>query len=270
MTEAQYATLSSYRPRLHLELGSNCIFLQHGPRGWNARIVPGTPGCSAAAAAAAPPLEVSQGPPQPTDSVPAAARIVEGRGLMPFIGVRCANAWCVVGPGAATGVMPSVHRSPTALAQPFAPPTTSKTLIGAWYDEQHLAVWDSVAKRWKPGFIASVVPDPNLRARPVTAYDLGFQQVASLYSPGAPPEKYANGFGYARGWNRIYLRRDSTGAWDAIVIGADSVVHYRTVHLYQHTTGSVPGSVRFEWREDDEWVWIPCDAGCCLVQEGIG
>lgn len=149
---------------------------------------------------------------------------------------------------------------------PYAPPVNSQSDIGLWGDEQHLMEIDAGGVR-KPAFRASIVPDANLAKISVEEYAKRWVHVASVYSPDVPPATYVKEFGYGKGWNRIYLQRAGE-AYFSLIIDASGQPHLRSVINYPHTYGNSIGTARFDWVETDEWVWIPCADGCCLVENG--
>jgi hypothetical protein len=201
----------------------------------------------------------------PADSIPRAARFIEGKSLTSFIGVKCADAWCVIGPNVAASLQPSAHSG--AFSVTAGPKQGRRTDDALWFDDQHLAVFDKVnPKKLVPGFRASIVPDTGLRNK-ARDYKSKWYPVAYLYAPSTPPKKYEDGFGLRTGWNEFRLRQIN-GIWFAMVVSPDGSTHVRDIQPMEHTFGDVPGTVRFDWLSLDDWVWVPCLDGCCLVQDG--
>lgn len=271
MTTTDYAQFTRYA-KLHLSPGINCIFLQRTNARWSAFIAPEKDGCAPSVADNAQAINVYAGPDELPDSIPASSRIVEGRQMTPFIGVRCGRAWCVIGARSADDLLPPVHLA--AMNAPGAPPATIRTRLAVWFDEQHLAVRDDKQGKLIARFRASIIPDAGLIHRTTADYDVGWVPVGYVFASTPVPAKYATRFGYHAGWNRLLVRRDKTQPdtlqWSAMIVNADDyTAHVRRITNFQHTFGNTPGTARWAWNELDEWVWIPCDNGCCLVQDGL-
>jgi hypothetical protein len=238
-----------------------------GPSSWTAVVAPAEHDtlCTTSSAPNAMTLDVVQFGDSPTDSIPKAARFVEGKDMMSFIAVKCANGWCVIGPNPKASLQPAAHAG--AFSATAGPKPGRRTDDILWFDEQHLAVPDA-AVTWKlvPGFLASIVPDTGLRNKN-RSYKDKWYPMAYVYAPSKPPQKYQDGFGLRTGWNEIRMRQIN-GVWFAMVVSADGSTHVRDIQSMEHTFGDVPGTVRFDWVRTDDWVWVPCGDGCCLVQDG--
>jgi hypothetical protein len=257
--------LARYR-KLQLDTGANCIYLRRRATNWDAKIaVPSEKGCPRSAGDRAPSLPVLAGHERAIDSVPNAARIIEGRNHEPFIGVRCGAEWCVIGARSRIELTEAAHAH--AFGLPHAPPATTRARLDAWFDDQTLAVADPATKVLRAGFRASIVPDTGLLHRASAQYTSGFVPVSAIYAADVPPEKYAKRFGYTKGWNLVFMHREGS-LWTALILDGNDKMHLRMITNYPHTIGDAPGSARWDWWDSDEWVWAPCDAGCCLVQEG--
>jgi hypothetical protein len=82
------------------------------------------------------------------------------------------------------------------------------------------------------------------------------------------------------GRNGIYLRYDGKVGdptqevdpkrWRAFVVWEGNPRDVRALRFQRRESHAnakypPPATARFEWRDDDEWVWISCGAGCCHV-----
>jgi len=265
MSYAAYHSLNRYS-NLQLDTGVNCVYFGRRNGQWFARIATPKPKCDAAAANGSTNLNVISGPDEQPDSVLPAARIIEGKNMVPYLGFRCARAWCVIGPHEPSDLLTPVHAA--GMEEANAPPMTIRTRLDVWFDEQHLAVFDSARNKLVARFRASIIPDTGLRHRTAIDYAKGYVAVASVYAATEPPAEYQRSFGYRRGWNRLFIRLDSVGGWWSMIIDGHDSVHVRQVRNFSPTVGQMPGTARFAWQDLDEWVWVPCDNGCCLVQDG--
>lgn len=238
-----------------------------GPGTWTAVVAPasGDSLCNTSTASNAKTLDVVEFGDSPTDSVPRAARFIEGKNMMSFLAVKCASGWCVIGPNPNAEMQPAAHAG--AFSATSGPKQGRRTDDALWFDEQHLAVPDPAQpNRLVPSFRASVVPDTGLQ-NPSRDYQNKWYPMAHVYAPSSPPQKYQDGFGLRTGWNEIRMRQIN-GIWFAMFVSADGTTHVRDILPMAHTFGETPGTVRFDWVKYDDWVWVPCSDGCCLVQDG--
>jgi hypothetical protein len=266
MSLQQYRAMRRYAD-LSLDPGVNCVFLIRKNGKFSARITKPTAGCTEGAAALAEAISVTVvSTNELPDSIPPASRIIEGKNMKPFIGVRCARAWCVIGATTVDDLIAPAHAD--ALEEPNAPPISTRTRLDAWFDEQHLAVWDEAKKKLVPGFRASIVPDAGLLDAKLADFDARLVPVAFVWAGEEPPAKYKERLGFRKGWNRLFVQRIDGQSWFSTIIDAEGGVHVRAILPYSHATGFVRGSGRWAWQESDEWIWVPCDNGCCLIQEG--
>ena len=149
----------------------NCLYLQHRTKfaglwqDWLAVVAPPdkslvcptTPQASATQTA----LEVRVEP-QSTNAhsdadYPPTTRFIEGVGGRTLIGVKCAVAWCVVGPRGFGNVPPSAHASASGM------PSKAQAAVPGWFDDQVLGVPDGSGKFGiRRRIRASAVPDAAL------------------------------------------------------------------------------------------------------------
>jgi len=253
--------------RAKAAIGATVAHSLIGPGSWTAVVAPAEHDtlCTTSSSLNAKTLDVVQFGDSPTDSIPQAARFVEGKDMMSFIAVKCANGWCVIGPNPKASLQPAAHAG--AFSATAGPKQGRRTDDILWFDEQHLALPDAaVSGKLVPGFLASIVPDTGLRNKSRDYKDKWYP-MAYVYAPSKPPQKYQDGFGLRTGWNEIRMRQIN-GVWFAMVVSADGSTHVRDIQSMEHTFGDVPGTVRFDWVAGDDWVWVPCSDGCCLVQDG--
>jgi hypothetical protein len=263
----QAGSLAAGIDRAKAAVGANLAHTLAAPSTWTAVVAPATGDslCNTSSASNAKTLDVVQFSDSPTDSIPRAARFIEGKDMMSFFGVKCATGWCIIGPNPNGELQPAVHAG--ALSATSGPKRGRRTDDPLWFDEQHLALPDSAEpNRLVPGFRASIVPDTGLQNKS-RDYANKWYPMAHVYAPSAPPPKYQDGFGLRAGWNELRMRQIN-GIWFAMFVSADGTTHVRDILPMAHTFGDIPGTVRFDWVSLDDWVWVPCLDGCCLVQDG--
>lgn len=213
-----------------------------------------------------------------------------------YIGLRCDDRWCEVGP---VGFTPSQAGTPASgndIIQGLGPIVPQELLrvekIKGWYDQQFLAQVSSAGRK-PTATIATVWPHSQLdrsREPGSSLFDQGRFQPVAYVQVDAP---YTKGLTvlYARGRNTVRLCRDIAGKpcpikpkdkpecsndtqdpddrWWAEIVWADGTVYYRCVLRHSHADKedlAIPGgTARWYWREDDEQLWVRCQAGCCLV-----
>ena len=264
-------TTSPYRP-LGIAPGYNCLYLKMGAR-WEARMVSqkGADTCpeeiDARAWAVGHPLRVERH----TDAadlgqIPAAARwdYDEQSGLH-YIGVRCGDAWCEIGN----------RNAPFKTSTWYANRPTEH--IKGWYDEQWLAVPDA-GGRLVPGPRTRLYPTADLERMPEARFECrspcrlrdAWVPVAHAAFVNTGHPSYISKLNLRPGVvSEISMRfeRTATGnRWAArIISGGDTA--YKKVLRVDHTGSFVPGTARWQWRENDERAWVRCPAGCCSVTE---
>jgi hypothetical protein len=200
----------------------------------------------------------------PVGTIPPVTRFVQETEKSALLGVRCGSSWCDV--GAASGGVPiSILESRGDI--PAALQKTPQVTVKGWFDEQHIAV--DAAGHTPPltyDIGAAVVPLPGLRHISLDKYASGYQDVGYVYMPKTLP-KYQERWGFKQGWNKISIK-GSGDSWSAVITDPDKREHTRTVYYTPHTLGSLPGTARWDWMDGDEYIWISCDVGCCLIDNG--
>jgi hypothetical protein len=265
MDATSYARLSRYTA-LHLAPNMNCVFIGRFDGKWRARIQPAVQStCGDAVSASGSDMRMFASRDYEAGAIPAASRIIEGRNMAPFIGVRCGRAWCTIGASSSEEIGRPIHAD--AMSLPHAPPSNNQSQLDAWFDDQSLAVLDPATNTFRPGFRAAIIPDAKLQQRTSADYMAGWVPVSYVYAPNDPPQKYVDSFGYRKGWNQVYIHHDGA-VWSAMIVDPLDNATVRAITNYPHTVGNVRGSARWAWWDADEWIWAPCDDGCCLVQEG--
>lgn len=271
---------------LKLRRGLNCLFLTHVHDGqsdrWRAAMAPPVNGsCSSVDRADLLPM-VAEQPSQDPNDYPIAARFEEGPGRKPYIGVKCANYWCIVGTANGSGLIPP------AFAGLPGQGTSSRWRIKGWFDDQTLGA---------PAAEGHFGIQPRLKLAIVPVDNLGTLTIADFANTGSPdpwvhvatvivpphlalPPKYGmrglGGYGMAAGVNRLYLRAVPTGPnsydWFARVHNpanpaGEYIYPTKVVRVDHSSTGiPVPPTARWRWVDSDEEVWVRCDAGCCRIQ----
>lgn len=186
-----------------------------------------------------------------------------------FIGSRCGDAWCEIGPRGFVGT----ERIPTARNAPGR------------FDEQLLAVSDrapsGAARLAVSGLTGVIVPgeDNHLTEVPANNYappgGQGFH-VASMSFDGSDDAAwriYADKFALdpegPRSGIRIFLHPEDSDLWPDV----NRPRRFRNEQVRDwvevrrcNVSHSGSGTVRWAWSETDEGFWVPCDAGCCLVR----
>jgi len=253
--------------------GINCVYLAHSPGAtWHAKILPITGyHCDAAPGAlqAAPDIPVAaEDSTEPPGTVPPVTRFVQSDEDMAFLGVRCGARWCDVG-----GDISKVPHSITAMSAsqpiPSAIKNSPQLRVKGWWDEQRLAIGAAGnTPPLRPNNAGAIVPVPGLARITTKDFQRGYRDVAYAYVDAV--DMYATAFGMGKGWNRIQLR-DSSGVWQALIFAPRaSQPKQLLVGRVEHTIGSLPGTARWDWTDVDEWIWISCDLGCCLIDGGRG
>jgi hypothetical protein len=279
----------------------NCLYLQHRAKfgglwqEWMALMVPpdksllcpSTPQASATQTALEVRVEPSHANAYSDADYPPTTRFIEGAAGRTLIGVKCAVAWCVIGPRGFGDVPPSAHASASGM------PPKAQAIVKGWFDDQVLGVPDGSGKFGIHRRIrASAVPDATLGSLKVADFMVpagtqSYKVVGRTYFPDSIPtdSKYVKIFGFSRGVNVVALRAEfhpvSTlnpkpdTAWFAQVTDANGRVTNdiptrRTDHRKFDQAGnlvlaSIPATMRWRWFDSDEDLWVECDLGCCLA-----
>lgn len=246
--------------------GYSCLWLQgvDGQHPWTAEIRPvitGTNECSTTAAATleAHPITIENGP----DEYPSTARWMwDDRNEAQFIGMRCGNAWCEMGP-------PGFNRTPLIATRYDVP--------GLW-DEQYLSyesggqlvvseIWGTFSPGPELGDVAG--PTPPLNVPLLAAY-------VRLSNPQNSPAAQAQ---RARYRTKLGLRASGVGPLPVLYMKTNSTIgagwlSKPDVHPawsprvsffnHLHATGN---AVRWAWSDEDEGFWVSCENGCCKMME---
>jgi hypothetical protein len=279
----------------------NCLYLQHRTKfgglwqEWMALMVPPDKSLVCPATPQASPiqteLEVTVEPPYANAGsdadYPPTTRFIEGTGGLTLIGVKCAVAWCVIGPRGFAGVPLSAHASASGM------PSKAQGFVKGWFDDQVLGVPDGSGKFGIHRRIrASAVPDAALGSLKVADFIVpvgtqSYKVVGRTYFPDSVPSdsKYVKTFGFSEGVNVVALRAEfhpvSTlnpkpdTVWFAQVTDAkghvtNDIPTRRTDHRKFDQAGnlvlaSIPATMRWRWFDADEDLWFECDLGCCLA-----
>lgn len=174
-----------------------------------------------------------------------------------FIGLRCGQAWCEIGP----------------LGFTTTTSFTTRDSIPGWYDEQHLAypgegglIPSRVLGRIEPGpdlpdFDRDFPDDATLEGHVATITLAGMDMpVREAYweklalNPRVDVHpirmRHAKEFSWLPPFSKFAFRAKAPGgAWTRLE---------RSDH-----THAGAGAVRWAWSDEDEGAWAPCDAGCC-------
>lgn len=257
---------------LHLGYGRHCVILSHDPAsppnaGWRGFVFLQT---DVACTHPAPPPAATElkviaivDPAFPNASdLPAAARFGEAQNNIPIFGLRCAAAWCEFGPSNFQD-RPPKHRTTPGNTLPPSRPANVK----GWHDEQRLAVPRPGGGLEASTFYASVTPIANLEHTDHTNFQ-SFQQIATIWLSADPPPNsdYATKWHLRRGATVLEMRADATGTtWQARIRG--DTLSRLLVHRADHGAGAiVPGTARWRWSDQDEYIWVRCSTGCCSVR----
>ena len=157
--------------------------------------------------------------------------------------------------------------------------------FGGWYDQQLLAEIDGGLK--VGGVLATLIPWPGLGQMNIAAaFDSTWVPVALVYLPGASPY-YSKKLNLQNGLNVIYMRRGNQSAvltagekiqrpcspdnsgdpWWAMIETPGGTKQYFCMNRYLHglSPDKMPGTVRWQWLDEDEKTWIRCPQGCCPI-----
>jgi hypothetical protein len=262
------ATLAAPYTNLNLSPGLNCLHLAHDRRerddrtGWSAYITPATRDtlCPHDYEIPSTALRVvtTTSPSAQFFDYPTAARISDDRDGQPLFGMRCAAAWCEIGPPR------FVARSPQHLVDPGMLPSRENTIKG-WHDEQRLA--DIVDGRPRPSNLrASLIPAPNLQQRDENDYYRRELLVATIWLDRDPEERSMYWrWGLRRGANQLYaMKVDDNNTWTSVIVQAGTRVRYpMKVIRRPHYDVAMPGTARWRFYANDEVMWYDCGGACC-------
>jgi hypothetical protein len=301
---------AEYKP-LSILPGFSCLYLREvppspaAPDGWKALIVPlhNELGCLEERSARdssllhGADLLVKATSPAAPDHIPPVARWDREpgpRSARQYIGIRCRDQWCEVGPRDGFASSATAEADPPLRAAYLAAfeqsPVRSVAgdemmrviTVKGWYDEQVLSeLTGTPATLTQSQVTGTIIPHPTLDGI-LDPGQFGGQWLpaAYIYATGA----YDGKVRLEAGMNKVYLCRDSpaarcptsgrlpgaaaattaAGEWFAIFDGpapdkADTVRFH-----YDGTPGVIPaGAARWRWMETDEGAWVRCAGGCC-------
>lgn len=256
---------------LGLTVGANCVFLQKNPTGpnqWRGAVSPASGGsCGAIGTPALPVADHPEAKKASWFTPSARVEFNEANNDL-VVGVRCSDRWCNVGTATDLSLPSSVG------GHPF-----SRRIKGR-HDRQRLAAPSGSSLR-ATRIVATIVPDDDINARPLSYYTSGYRQAAVVNVEDPAGELGATKYGaagtgkrwgFAVGDNIIGLRYDaSANVWHVAVInGAGTVLHeLKLVRRETHFGVPIPATARWLWSAADEIMWLPCSDGCCSVDAEI-
>jgi hypothetical protein len=174
-----------------------------------------------------------------------------------YIGIRCGDGWCELGPSGFT---------PTGSI-------ADSSEVPGWFDEQYISYGPGnslqVSEIWarlEPTDSIWLTDDPATFDTPrgIHVMTIVFQ---GGNSTGPGRTAYHNKLGLPPGLDRHEIRMrtrmvSGTYEWEAKSPGSG----WTRISRLPYTHG-VTGSVRWLWLYDDEGGWLPCDRGCCPVDQ---
>ncbi|MEO5567089.1 MAG: hypothetical protein ABIR92_01265 [Gemmatimonadaceae bacterium] len=196
--------------------------------------------------------------------IPGVARFILDSTGIPGIGIRCLDAWCVVGLSEST--LPSV-----AHPIPAAGPEMVRRLVFGWYDDQVLAVpRPGGTVGLGPLLRATIIPDHRLATYTMQGdFKNQWKHVAKVRFTGVPVGKYATKWHFLPNRdNTIQIRWVAPYSQDSWLVRINDTVRAELrVHWTPHTTAAfLASTARWAWKDVDEGGWIRCDIGCCEIE----
>ena len=194
---------------------------------------------------------------EPSVPLPESVRLMPAQaGNTAYIGVRCADQWCVVG----TKFSNWDEKHPNKRAH-------------GWYDYQTLG--DPSGSTPKPSNVkAYVTAVLGLEGVSATQLKKRHYQVATVeIGPGNLPAKYYNK-GFREGKNMVMLMLTSDTKGEAYVMndtfpnGNGTTMNVTRTPFPITPSGQfdTPAVARWGWYPMDEDIWVRCDLGCCMVE----
>lgn len=241
-------------------------------------------------------VHVIRYPKFPASAIPPVARWDQDPvSRVQYIGLRCGDAWCEIGPEAgftssqAAIDQPGIADSVQAAyeADPgFSIPADRwpvMQMVKGWYDQQELEVWKSDSVLVPSGVIGTIIPNPVLDVIGKTAGSIGptfpHRWVPSAYIH-VTGDYHGKKLQLKKGVSRMYLckgaaddcpgvagvpnlKPDADSMWSKLV-GPDRETSYHSVAFNTHGGGVLPaGAARWRWLETDGTTWLRCANGCC-------
>lgn len=236
------------------------------------------------------------------DVAPVARWDWDAKHMWQYVGIRCGNEWCEVGPDNFVpsagsldgGLTPAAFR---AIVEPIKGITDESgtpeellrvVAVKGWYDQQQLDTLSTTGMPMLTDVVGTVIPHPALERAPFTPGDwtpVAYVSVTAPYSGKVPLH---------RGISRIYLCRGSrevcqanpqgTAAcpvevddpahpsteplttWWTRIVPAGGVASDYCIMRRRHGGKAIPAAAaRWNWNELDAKTWISCGGACCTV-----
>lgn len=259
-----------YEP-LGLVGGLHCLFLRKDASGWHASLVQYTRGCIPGRGFAPLVVEAQQYSgrrPAGLPAYPATARFRwHPREQQYSIGLKCGENWCTVR-----------HQS-AATALPRLQGPLLRTVPG-YFDEQPLAVYDSVNDTLLVGPIGRIYPNEALRNANAPGTHPRVWNVLAEYAEfevergtdAALFNAYVDKLGLAvdpsgaMARAALAVRVGEAGLYAETRVGGVRSKPAELVELVENRHHSAEGTVRWRWMERDEAAWVPCQVdNCCTA-----
>ena len=204
------------------------------------------------------------------------------------IGLKCQAVWCEL--GLDDGKM---HTSPVAgpdVVEPLPGHVKAKgrvTHVKGWYDEQVLAE-GAGASLHVSTFAGTAYPDLDLDryGTGTTPFPTKQWVPVAMVTLTAPSVQYATKLNLERGRNFVEV---CNGTWDqcraalppgqgppatmscstdwwAWIRSGRGHVAFRCEEYHPHVGIVVPGTVRWQWDDNDELLWHACGTACCTIK----
>lgn len=278
-------------PSLGITGGWNCLYLSRAGTRVEARMVPAitSDDCQLPPSSAGTALEVIARPLSAgmlAEDIPEVARwgwASTKDGPTNDIWVRCGDLACEIGPRdfKPERALPDEIKAGVLALTGDSKEARRVLEFSGYYDHQLLAEVEGSGVR--VGSLAStLIPWPNL-ARLNNVSNFGaWTPVAVAYLPEASTG-YQEKLNFEEGLNLISMRRgallagealarpctvsDGGDPWFAMIKSPSGATKILCMHRYTHTLppNRMPGTVRWQWLDDDEKTWIRCPQGCCPI-----
>lgn len=190
-----------------------------------------------------------------------------------YFGIKCGDGWC------SAGLDPAIASKPDTLPQ-----ADLLRSVPGFYDEQPLAVYDSVAKTLRRGPVARIYPtrelhEANAENAPPNAWS-DYLHVATFevdIGTAAPArvDYYRRKFGLEEavvgsklGKANLMLRAPVGGKAEAHARRPMSGGTFPadTVDVVTNVQHAADGAVRWRWSDTDEMAWVGCQKrNCCTI-----